>query len=134
MDAGEGSSLRPSKAENVPVARLVPEGDGLGFVHFADGDRLNRRCKNLSVQPHRVLKARPNGAGGRAEEEAFGRVQTFSEAPAPLPAETTFILPDRPPIPEVKRGDRSEGKSRSAGSVRGSVLSTKLHAQGHSDR
>lgn len=75
MDAGEGSSLRPSKAENVPVARLVPEGDGLGFVHFADGDRLNRRCKNLPVQPHRVLKARPNGASGRAEEEAFGRAQ-----------------------------------------------------------
>lgn len=105
--------VRPAPTENVPVARLVLESDGSGFVHFTDGDRLNLRRKNLSVQPHReqyrVLKLRPPGGWGRRIKEAVkepGRGLANQSRPpleaapqqAPAPA---FKLPDRLPIPVV---------------------------------
>lgn len=114
--------VRPSKTENVPVARLVLESDGTGFVHFTDGDRLNLRRKNLSVQPHReqyrVLKARPpSGRRSRIKEKVkepgrgpMSLPRSFPEASTPLPLGSAFKVPERSPIPvvqAVKRVPRS---------------------------
>ncbi|MFY9294994.1 MAG: hypothetical protein WAP03_30575 [Methylorubrum rhodinum] len=101
--------IRPAPTENVPAARLVLESDGTGFIHFADGDRLNLRRKNLSVQPHReqyrVLKARPPGGWGRRlkgkVKKPVGVPRPFPEALAPLPQVSAFKLPERPPITVV---------------------------------
>lgn len=61
--------VRPSASEDVPVARAVLESDGGGFVHYADGDRLNLRRENLSIQPQRergrILKRPVKGTFGK---------------------------------------------------------------------
>lgn len=106
--------VRPAKGKDVPVARLVLESDGTGFVHFADSDRLNLRRRSLSVQPHReqyrVLKARPPGGWGRrskgnvkeAGKAPVGPLKPFPKAPAPLPPRPACKLPERPTIPVVE--------------------------------
>lgn len=122
VEASRYVRIRPTKSENEPVARLVLESDGTGFIHFSDGDRLNLRRRNLSVQPHReryrVLKARPPGGWGRRlkgkvkeiGKAPVGPPKSFPKAPASLPQVSALRLPKRPHIrvvQAVKRAPRS---------------------------
>ena len=106
--------IRPSKCEDVPLARLVLESDGSGFIHFGDNDRLNLRRTNLTVLPYReqgrVMRAAPPGGWGRrlkgkvkeAGKKPLGEPRPFPEVPAPLLPRPAFKLPERPPIPIVR--------------------------------
>ena len=38
-----------SGSKNVPLARLVLESDGTGYVNYREGDRLNLRRTNLRI-------------------------------------------------------------------------------------
>lgn len=103
--------IRPSRSENVPVARLVLESDGSGFVHFEDGDRLNLRRKNLSIQRHReqgrVVRRPAKGLFGRqkrasekSSSDVVGRSRPF---PAAAPIARPPANPVRMAVPTVKR-------------------------------
>lgn len=103
--------LRPSRTEDVPVARLVLENDGSGYVHFEDGDRLNLRRKNVSIQRHReqgrVVRRPVKGTFGRQKQApAKGSGETIGR-PRPFPAATPNVRPPVTPVraavPAVKR-------------------------------
>lgn len=107
--------IRPSRAEDVPVARLVLESEGSGYVHFGDGDRLNLRRKNVSIQSYReqgrVMKVRPTGNWGTRPKEAvkapLRQPRLIPRAPAPLPPKPASKLPERPPITVVQAVKRA---------------------------
>lgn len=103
--------IRPSRTEDVPVARLVLENEGRGYVHFGDGDRLNLRRRNLSIQRHReqgrVVRRPAKGLFGRkkpAPEKSSGDVVG---RPRPFPAAAPIVRlpasPVRMAVPAVKR-------------------------------
>ena len=97
--------------EVVGVGDFVLESDGSGFVHFEDGDRLNLRRKNLSIQRHReqgrVVRRPAKGLFGRqkrasekSSSDVVGRSRPF---PAAAPIARPPANPVRMAVPTVKR-------------------------------
>jgi hypothetical protein len=103
--------IRPSRTENVPVARLVLESEGSGFVHFGDGDRLNLRRRNLSIQRHReqgrVVRRPAKGVFGRQKQVVEKSSSDVVGRPRPFPAAAPIVRPPANPVrravPTVKR-------------------------------
>lgn len=87
--------LRPSPCEDVPVARLVLESDGSGFVRYSDGDRLNLRRENLSIQAQRergcVLKRPGVRAVGRQFAVTSKHVSDTKGEARQFPASASFV-------------------------------------------
>ena len=103
--------IRPSRTEDVPVARLVLESEGSGYVHFGDGDRLNLRRRNLSIQrrkeqgrlvrrPVKGLFKRQVLAPEKTSRDAVGRPRPF---PTAAPVVRSPATPVRMAVPTVKR-------------------------------
>lgn len=103
--------IRPSRTENLPVARLVLENDGSGFVHFGDSDRLNLRRNNLSIQRNReqgrVVRRPATGLFGRQKQAPEKSSSDVVGRPRPFPAAVPIVRPPATPVqmavPTVKR-------------------------------
>ena len=95
----------------MPVARLVLESEGSGYVHFGDGDRLNLRRKNLSLQRHKEQgRAVRRPTKGLFKRQGLAPQKTNSDAvarPRPFPAAAPIVrsrlAPVRMAVPTVKR-------------------------------
>ncbi|ACK84883.1 hypothetical protein Mchl_4084 [Methylorubrum extorquens CM4] len=111
VEAARYVCIRPSRTENSPVARLVLENDGSGFVYFVDGDRLNLRRKNLSIQRHReqgrVVRRPAKGLFGRQKPAPEKSSSDVVGRPRPFPAAAPIVRPPANPVrvavPTVKR-------------------------------
>lgn len=103
--------IRPSRTENLPVARLVLESDGNGYVHFGDGDRLNLRRRNLSIQRHKEQgRAARRPLKGLLSQQKQASEKSGGDAvgkPRPFPAAAPIVRPPvtsvRVAVPTVKR-------------------------------